>query len=249
MTPDLRYPTQGAHLSGRWDRSARLLARQVRRAAKHGAKLITLTEVADGKRPSLTMPGWTKAQDVDGPGGKRFDRGECAILAEDDTWELVRSRSYVIGPDLGPGNRVVVLFALLRHRVTRATLLVSVCHLPSAVEAVWRGQRATHYRAMVDRWRRIHATWVRAFKPDNEMVVADWNLNVHAAWVKDYLAEAFPTLDLPANLPKGGTHGSRLIDMVLTRGWSPKRLTIRSARGASDHRELWWYGWIKGPRR
>lgn len=244
------YPVVGAHLSGRWDRSPRLLKRQLRRAAKGGATWLSLTEVADGKRPAaVALPGWTKTQDVDGPGGKRFDRGECAFLTRDDTWEVLRWRSYVIGPDLGPGNRVVMLMALLRHRLTGATSLMSVCHTPSAVEANWRGQRAGHYRQMVDRWRRIHATWVRAFKPDNEAVVADWNINLHAAWALIYLEDAFPTLDPPAVLPKGGTHGPRLIDMILTRGWRKVRLVIRSSRGASDHRELWVYGWITYVRR
>lgn len=234
---------KAAHLSGRWDRSAHALHQQLRRAAKRGATLLTLTEVADGKRPGVVhLEGWTACHDVDGKGGKMFDRGECAILARDDTWKVLRWRSYVIGPDRGPGNRVIIVMALLEHLGTGKTLLVSTAHLMSAVEADWRGRRAGFYRQDLDRWRFIHASWVRMFKPDAEATVADWNLDLHRAWVRDALDGAWDRLNAPRQLPRGGTHGARLIDFPRTRNLGTVNLAIRSSLGASDHQEMWWSG-------
>lgn len=234
---------KAAHLSGRWDRPPRSLRRQLRRAAKRGATLLTLTEVADRGRPdAVRLPGWTTCQDVDGPGGSRFDLGECAIMVDDDAWRVLRWRTYVIGPDRGPGNRVIMVMALLASRETGRTLLVSTSHLMSGVEGNWRGQRAAFFRQDVDRWRRINLTWRRAFKPDAEATVADWNLDLHRAWVEAYLEDAWDGLDAPLRLPKGGTHGRRLIDFPRTRRLGTVNLRIRSSLGASDHRELWWSG-------
>jgi hypothetical protein len=239
------YPVQGAHLSSKWNRPRWTLKRQLRRAEKRGATWLTLTEVADGKRPeAVKLPGWSKAHQTDP--AQPFDLGECAILVKDSEWAIIRWRTYVIGPDLGPGNRIVMTIALLRHRLTGGTLLLSTSHMPSGIEGAWQGRRARHYRQALDRWRRINLAWRRAFKPDNEATVADWNLNFHQQWVRAFFRGAWPGLEEPHSLPKGGTHGPRLIDMIRTRGWvNAVRVTIRSSRGASDHRELWVYGWIR----
>lgn len=246
----LAYPTKGVHISSKWNRPRLTLTRQLRRARKKGATWITLTEVADGKRPeAVKLPGWSKAQQTDS--SKSFDLAECAILVEDDTWAIVRWRTYVIGPDLGPGNRIVMVMALLRHRVTGATSLLSTSHMPSAVEGAWDGRRAGHYRQALDRWRRINLAWRRAFRPDNEAAVADWNLDFRKRWVRAFFRGAWPGLDEPNpdRFPKKGTHGPRLIDMIRTRDWQNVRLTTRRALLASDHWELWVHGWITYERR
>lgn len=238
---------RAAHLSGKWNRSPRSLRRQLKRAAKRGATWLTLTEVADGKRPdAVRLPGWSKAHAVDGPGGKRFDLGECAIMARDDTWRIVKWRAYVIGPDLGPGNRIIMVMALLEHVHDGTTVLVSTSHLPSAVEGAWQGRRADQFRLAVDRWRRVNLAWRRAYKPDAEATVADWNLDYFRAWVVAYMADAWPGLDSPRGrlLPERGTHGRRLIDMARVRGMVVG-LTVRSPLGASDHRELWLDGVVR----
>lgn len=241
----LSYPTRGVHISSKWNRPRVTVRRQLRRAKKRGATWITLTEVADGKRPeAVALPGWSKAHQTDP--SKPFDLAECAIMVEDDTWAIRRWRTYVIGPDLGPGNRIVMVIALLRHRITGATLLLSTSHMPSSVEGTWSGRRADHYRQALARWRRIHKAWRRAYHPDNEAAVADWNLDFRKGWVRAFFRGAWPDMEEPATdrFPKKGTHGPRLIDMIRTRGWSNVRLATRRALFASDHWELWVNGWI-----
>jgi hypothetical protein len=238
------YPVTGAHLSSKWNRPRWTLKRQLRRAAEQGATWLTLTEVADGKRPeAVHLPGWSKAHQTDP--AKPFDLGECAIMAKDSEWEIRRWRTYVIGPDLGPGNRIVMVIALLRHRLTGSTLLLSTSHMPSSVEGEWQGRRANQYRLALDRWRRINLAWRRAFQPDSEAAAADWNLDYRKPWVRAFFRGAWPGMSEPDMLPKAGTHGPRLIDMIRTRGWDRVKVRIRSARGASDHRELWVHGWIR----
>ena len=238
-----RAHVKAAHLSGRWDRKAWRLRRQLKRAARRGPTVITLTEVADRDRPkAVRLPGYAKVQVADGPGGKRFDLGECAMLIKRDTWKVQRSRVYVLGPDRGPGNRVIALMALLKHVETGLTLVVGTSHLMSAVEGDWSGRRASFYRTDMDRWRRIFVSWRRAFKPDAEVAVADWNLDLHRSWVAQHLDEAWGGHENPRQLPKRGTHGKRLIDFPRTRGVRALRLRVRSSLGASDHNELWWEG-------
>ena len=108
------------------------------------------TEAADGDRPkALDLDGWTTVQDV-----RPWVEGECALLARDDVWEVVRWQAYEVAPDLGPGNKVTALMVLLRHIETGRTLLIGVVHLPSAVEGKWDSGRAMEYRRAVIRWRR-----------------------------------------------------------------------------------------------
>lgn len=231
-------PVKGAHLSGRWNRSPRRLAAQLQRAANRGATWLTLTEVADGKRPrAVALPGWSKAQG--GRPAHRFDLGECAVLVRDDVWKIVRWRAYVIGPDPGPGNRVVMVMALLEHLDSGATMLLSTAHLPSDVEPHWDDLRGDQWRQAVHRWRRINASWRRAYHPTAEATTADWNVDYHRPWVRRELQTLWPGLRTPPELPRGGTFHRRLIDLVRTRGVAQVHLAIRSSWGASDHRELW----------
>ena len=105
------------HRSSKWNKSPRSLHRSIVESAQH-VDIITVTEAADGDRPkALDLDGWTTVQDV-----RPWVEGECALLARDDVWEVVRWQAYEVAPDLGPGNKVTALMVLLRHIETGRTL-------------------------------------------------------------------------------------------------------------------------------
>lgn len=227
--------------SGRWDRKPAAVERQTARSVKDMDRtIILLTEVANDARARAALRGartsghrWHMVRDADA------DMGEVAILVRLDVWEVLRERVKVLGPDLGPGGRVIGAFALLRNRYTGHTLVVSTAHLPASVEGDWTtGHRAAEHRKAVDVWRRTHRAWRRAFKPDAELAWADWNLNLHRDWVADWIDEAWPALDLPSEavIPSGGTHaGGRLIDWFVCRGLRVRSWRILRWPWASDH--------------
>ena len=128
-------------LSGRYDRGPALLAAQLAGSAAE-ADVILVTEVSAARRASaLRMDGWTVSRGPDG------DRGEVAVLTRDAIWTVRAYAAAVLGPDLGPGGKVVSGIALLEHTGTGARFAPSIAHLPASVEGTWaRGRgRADAY--------------------------------------------------------------------------------------------------------
>ncbi len=224
-------------LSGRYDRDPALLAAQLAGSAAE-ADVILVTEVSAARRASaLRMDGWTVSRGPDG------DRGEVAVLTRDAIWTVRAYAAAVLGPDLGPGGKVVSGIALLEHTGTGARFAPSIAHLPASVEGTWaRGRgRADAYRAAVDEWRLLHVEWRRRHQPDAEAAFADWNLNLHRRWVRDWVGDAWPTLTLPpaAVIPAGATHaGGRLIDWFVRRGLDVDTWGVLPSSPASDHRGI-----------
>lgn len=223
------------HLSGRWDKEAALLDADVSEAQGH-VDIMTLTEVRDGLRPDvLPRRGWTVLQDR-----ANGDMAECAILVRDETWRVAHWRAEVLGPDMGPGGRVVGVFAVLVHRRTGLRVVVGTAHLPSAVEGTWlrRGRRVVVHQRSVQRARRRMRRMYRRFGCDAALFAADWNVNLRRDWVQRWVRAAWPVMRTPKHIPNRGTHRSRLIDWPVARRIPNLTMRILPPTPASDHRRI-----------
>lgn len=220
-------------MAQRYDRTPEELLAYLRTAARD-AEVMLLTEMTGRERRAVLsqVKGFTVHQDV-----KHGDLSEIAILTRDVACTATY-KAHVIGPDLGPGGRVIL--GLARATFGDGTReLVGQMHLPASVEADWDGDRAIAFRAAVQEARRIVKAAEAEFKPHGVDVFADWNLNLHKPWVQEWVTDAWPELKLPpaAVIPKGSTHaGGRLIDWFIFRGGLVVRWVILAADPASDHR-------------
>ncbi|MDF1603412.1 hypothetical protein [Nocardioides sp. YIM 152315] len=244
--PKRRATVRLAHLSGRYNRPAWLLRRQLRDAAV-SADIITVTEVDRPKRGKALrdVPGFLALRH--GGGG---DWGESAVLFRDGVWRVRRVGYYLLARDLdGMRKGQVAVLALLEHVSTGRTLLVSVTHTPSGVEAAWSSARARQYRDTSQTWRRLVREWRRDHRPDAELLVADWNLDAHKPWVREHTHAAWPGMKQVSPPPIGGTHGKRLIDWPLTRRVRGVKVRILAKTAASDHRPIGITGTIRPRKR
>jgi len=116
-----------------------------------------------------------------------------------------------------------------------------IIHLPSGVEDDLRdgdadGAQARVYRDAIGGLRRLVASI------DGPVVITgDWNLDLRKQWVRDFLKRHFPEFTptwRAGNLPELGTHGSRVIDFSLVRGFSVTAAHVVPDFGASDHRAI-----------
>lgn len=221
------------HLASRWDRSPESLRSDVERSIRQGANVISVTEVADGKRwRALQVDGWTTCQRRD-----PWQAGESAILVDDDFGDVLTWRTEQIGPDLGPGNAVYAVVAVIKIHATGETLLYAEAHLPSSVEAKWKTRRGAEFRKIVRNYKRLVREVRREWKPDAECVWADWNLNLNLAWVRAWARSTWArrkTLG-KAKTPGRGSHGNRLIDWPITHGLRCRKLTVLPMTAGSDH--------------
>ncbi|HSX68117.1 hypothetical protein [Nocardioides sp.] len=228
-------------ISSRWDRPVASLKADIDRSSA-AADVILLTEVYD-RRAALARivpAGWTLHQ-VTGS-----DLAEVAILTRDAEWVALHYSANVVGPDPGPGNRVVCGLAVLEH-TNGHRFMVSISHMPSGVESNWAGKRARIYRRAVKGIEKLHTDRFFTYAPNAEAAFADWNLNAHRRWVRAYFKSAVRRMTFPraAIVPKGGTHaGGRLIDFFLRRGWRVNRWVILPATDGSDHRAIRVHGQI-----
>lgn len=221
------------HLASRWDRSPDSLHADVRRSVHQGAHVISVTEAADGKRwQALAVDGWTTCQDR-----TPWQAGESAILVDDDFGEVIDWRTEQIGPDLGPGNAVYAIVAVIKIHATGKLLLVAEAHLPSSVEDKWKARRGSEFRKMVRAYKRLVRRMRKKCRPDAECVWADWNLNLNLAWVRAWarlLWARRKTLG-KHKTPAKGSHGNRLIDWPITHGLRRRELTVLPMTDGSDH--------------
>lgn len=240
MTIDLDAPTMFRmdHDASRWDRRAITLHREVKprlsKVAVHG-----FTEVAGWTRRLalhrlLKKHGYRLLQK--GPGPYR----ETALGVDGSVYDILRWNSIKIGPDLGPGDIVMMTVSVLRNRKTGKIIIVSDAHLPASVEGNWDGERAKAYRKCVQRYRRVINAYIQRYQPHAVIVWADWNLNLHRDWVREYFEEAWPELHIPYYaIPRHvGTHaGKRFIDFPLIVGFSRGTvlITVLPNDKASDH--------------
>lgn len=229
------------HLSGRYNRSPALLARQVLRSVRAGCHVITGTEVDFASRGDVLeriarRKGYTLIRGADGW------RGESFILVRNDV-QVVESWLWVLDEDL-PGMRagMIAPAAVVERRGAR--LLVTTTHTPSGVEDDFRRPATTPeetaYIATVRGWcdRIATAREIRQNLP--AAALADWNLDLDDPHNRAVLAGLFDgRLRLPAShlTPKAGTHGRRLIDGPAVAGAARvESWTVLRRHPASDHR-------------
>lgn len=220
------------HLASRWDRSPDSLHADIARSIRQGANVISVTEAADGKRwQALKHDGWTTCQDR-----TPWQAGESAILVRESFGQIIDWRTEQIGPDLGPGNAVYAVVAVIRLENGKL-LMVAEAHLPSAVETRWKARRGSEFRQIVRNYKALVRRMRKKHRPDAECVWADWNLNLNLAWVRDWAKSAWArrkTLG-KAKTPAKGSHGNRLIDWPITHGLRKRVLTVLPMTAGSDH--------------
>lgn len=229
-----------AHQSSRYDRSPWSLLRAVRAFLDARADIITLTEVAAEDRARMLA----KVKRVNARRGRGFKNADdCAVVWKRSRWDFVATwttqLTTIVATGPAPPSAV---FVLLSHRRTGRTLLVSVAHLPAAVDGPYGfGSRAPHrveqHKAATVTWRRELRELVLTHEPDAVLVVADWNLDLHRKWARRYVMAQFPSLRLTwvGHMPEGGTHGRRLIDATHT-DMQVRSVTLRPGNRSSDHR-------------
>lgn len=224
------------HASGRFDESPSWLRRDLARW-RDLASVITLTEVADGKRKdALHESGWTLTS------GKGEGPGECAILHDRRKWR--RRAKYVVKITDGGGTGrlhapLYATTAVLQRRGTGRMLIVSSTHMPAHVETLLRlgrkAQPATTWRRAANVWAEHIAAARGAYPEADVWVVADFNVDARRDWVRRTVRDAFLTAgaDLQVVHTDTGTHGDRRIDFGLST--LPLSRTATHAAEASDH--------------
>jgi len=223
------------HLSTRYDRSVEVL-RKVVSGYTETADIITLTEVDSERREkALRFDKWGVVT------GDKTGRDDCGILWDESVWWSRHEETFNVTPYMA-GN-VGAAVAILEHKATGKRVLFSVIHLPSSVEGNGRvaGGRRDEWYDAVNAWRKKCKALARKYKTRRMVLVADWNLNLKARWVRTVVRGLFPlwkfTWDV-SKLPAGGTHGSRLIDFTITKGRIKvaRRPRIHRSHPVSDHR-------------
>jgi hypothetical protein len=231
----MKHLIKHAHLSTRYDKSVDALRRVVRGFTEY-ADIITLTEVDSEKRE--------KALKFDGFGvitGDKTGRDDCGILWDVSVWQLIHKETFNVSPYMA-GN-IGAAVVILEHRKTGKAVLFSVIHTPSSVEGNGRveGGRRDEWYAAVRNWRNKCKKLAKQYGAPRMVLVADWNINLKARWVRAVVSSLFPrwkyVWDL-RKLPVGGTHGPRLIDFTIYKGKLKVavRPKIHRSTAASDHK-------------
>lgn len=244
-----RVRVQLDHHSSKWNRSRASLVAGLKASLDDGSSIVTVTEIDLDRRGAHlddALPGTQVCR------GKAGDTGEVAIIVNTGVWQVVEYGVHVVGADTGPGVRVIAVVAALMHRATGHRLIVATSHLPSAVEGAYRvrdlggrltatplGRRAVEHQRAVRRTREHVREAYARYHADAWVFTSDWNLNVRRRWVRAWVRAVWPGCQLPAHLPAEGSHGDRLIDWPIGRGWFPTlSLRVLDKTPASDHRPI-----------
>jgi hypothetical protein len=236
------------HSSSRYDKPPKTLAEQVGRATTSGkdGNLLTFTEVDTKDRAAkLSAEGWgtyAPFKEADTDCALMWDKAEFTKVAAftsrlgDGTWHM----------DGGHDRKVVCATMVLDH-VSGHRLWVSVLHLPSSVQEGdhWSNDQTDQDRVRcwkegVEAWREKRKTAKDKHHQDVSMHVADWNVDCRSGKWRDEIdkrigADAFRGTWTKDNLPKGGTHGDRLIDATWSNG-KFKSVMLLPDDDSSDHR-------------
>lgn len=214
------------HASMRFDRKDRDLREQVVNLVTM-SDLVTLTEVSAERREAVIKD----VADEHGWGVLFGDKGgmdDTAILWKkerflcDEAYTKKVSNVTVPGPG---GGAPAASFAVLRDRISKKRLLVSVLHLMSGVE---EGGRFARSSARVRAWRAAQKGWrlewnrlAKQTLPQGVLICADWNVNIRTAFFRAQFKIIQPGMQLVLdwrNLPARGTLGKRIIDFSFIRG-------------------------------
>jgi hypothetical protein len=252
------------HCSSRFDRSPASLDFDLT-VWQQECSLITLTEITNDRRAvQMREAGWEYYNHSIGN-----DSDNCGICWRKDTWKRTYGKILVLESvpfDRLHGRQGVKLYAatvVLKRVDTGHKLLVSVTHMPAHIEGQggfrtdtegWAARKQAYLQGLTG-WR-VHVNdMVRKRDIDGALIVADWNLNLKAQWVREMLAnhwgpswrQAWKVFassggalhggpDVPADAPGKGHH-DRVIDGSLYKGLKVAVDPVQMARvRSSDHR-------------
>lgn len=221
--------------SGKWSQSSADFRAGVLSSVADQAAAVMLTEVTEPHQAKrlTTVPGYTALHDL-----SHGDRDEVALLTNDKQLDVLSWSSTALGPDLGPGGRIVGGVATATLTVVRKPIVLAVWHAPSAVEGDWQGRRADAWRAALEELQdEVHQTRIRVGLRAPVFVGGDWNVDFRRQWVRDAVAREWPALEVPRLPLRGGSHGHRYIDPVLVTGAVRRaRLSHLPRTRGNDHR-------------
>lgn len=215
------------HSSSKWSRSNESLKRAVARYIQH-AILITLTETELPRRKNALR----EICRVYGYGfitGEFGNKNDGSILFSLEEFEEVHSENhklsnkvFKIGRHTTPPSYATL--GVLRHRKSGLILVVGVYHTPSSVEGDLYHHRKTSrvitWYANVRSLRKRANALKKHYHATAAIISCDWNINWHKKWVRALIKTMFPAWKSTwqRHVPKGGTHGRRLIDWSLVKG-------------------------------
>jgi hypothetical protein len=230
-------PIVAEHSSGRFSVTPGDLKAALGRQLADGPDFLSLTEMGaeDRARVLNDFPEYAVAR-VKGSGGV----DECAMLVKRDHYKILSERAVKLSRLPVPRRRglfdhaLVVELESLRTGSFQTRIIV---HRPSAVEGrfgIRSGGQGACYRDGTEGLKDL----VRTI--DGRLTLTgDWNLSLRRRWVQRYFNRHFPGFArtwTPALLPERGTHGGRVIDFSLVRGYRVASAEIIRQFGASDHR-------------
>lgn len=175
---------------------------------------------------------------------------DSVILWKADKWKLIHFETFKITNIAYINEKglrrdpTYAKIAILENIKTGDRVLVSTCHLPSSVQRgggfAAHSSRVRAWLSGVKGWRKRRNDLYREYKCDAMLVSADWNVDFHVRALRTAVKVLHPTMKFALNvkaLPKGGTHGNRLIDFSLIRGRLRvvNRPVILAKSKASDH--------------
>lgn len=202
-------------------------------------EFLSLTEMMSEARAAVLkeFPDYAPAR-VKGPDGA----DECALLVKLARYvivsvEAVKLSELPIPRRAGMFDHALVV--VVESLVTGSVHTRVVVHRPSGVEGLFGIRRNDQGACYRDGTAGLVA--LLATIEGRVAVTGDWNLSLRRRWVRRYLARHFPEFTLtwrPDNFPALGTHGRRIIDYSLVRGYSVPAAEVVPDFGASDHRAI-----------
>ena len=202
-------------------------------------EFLSLTEMMSEARAAVlqAFPDYALAR-VKGPDGA----DECVLLVKLTRYRVVSIRAVKLSERPIPrrsGKFDHALVVVLKSLRTGSVHTRIVVHRPSGVEGrfgIRRNAQGACYRDGTAGLVKLLASI-----DGRVAVTGDWNLSLRRRWVRRYLARHFPEFTPtwhPGNLPELGTHGGRIIDYSLLRGYSVSAAEVVPHFGASDHRAI-----------
>ena len=237
--PIVAKHSSGLHKVG----PAALRAAVTKQLAADDPEFLSFTEMmAEARARALQdFPGYTlaRAKGTDGD-------DECALLVKDARYRIVSQQSVRLSELPIPRrsgkthkNFDHALVVFLESLVTGSFHTRVIVHRPSGVEGfngIRRGGQGACYRDGTEGLKGLLASI-----EGRVTVTGDWNLSLRRKWVRNYFDRHFPeftTTWRAGNLPDRGTHGRRVIDFSLVRGYRVSDPEVVSHFGASDHRAV-----------
>lgn len=230
------------HSSGKYNAAANLLHAAMLRYV-NWANLVTLTEVnADVREHALAVPGFVVLASDHGL------KDDSAIVFKEDTFKVIHHEAYKVGTHLFKlgghlSSPLWAQIAVLEDIETGFRFVVAVCHFPSGVEGDLFHNKFTDrviaWRQATRNLRRRSNHLKREYKARGSILAGDWNINFKKTWARALVKTQFPLWNLvwtkSKPLPRRGTHGLRLIDGAVLKGFRVQSAWVNRDDNSSDH--------------